>query len=544
MTPPTLTDRLLGTPIHDRGHWEGRYPPRGLPAGAEVTRFGPSPTGFVHIGGIYVAMICQSVARDSGGVFILRVEDTDRAREVPGAAAQLGRALVYFGLKPDEGEEHGEYGPYRQSERRQVYDTFVAELLEGGQAYPCFCSREDLEAIAVEQRAAEVPTGYWGEWARCRDLSPEEAERRLDAVENAVVRFRAPAPAGRRVTYEDRVRGPLELDDNSNDAVIRKADGLPTYHFAHAVDDHLMRVTTVIRGDEWISSVPLHLQLFSVLSFEQVGYAHIAPLMKLDGGNKRKLSKRKDPEANVDFYIEQGYPAEAIACYLRGLANSRLIDRPCPETAQEPIVLEQCSASGQLVDMAKLDEISRNWIGELSDEQIVERLREWATQCDPSLAAAIDSDPERVEAALSVERADTDTPRKDLAKWSDFRPKFGFMVPSLFEPVTDPADERFAPLDPEAVLTLASHVREHYVHNAPDEEWFGQIREAALAHGFAPNAKALKADPDGFRGGIRDAANVVRVLLTGSRQSPNLPDVARVLGEDEVLRRLSSLTPP
>jgi glutamyl-tRNA synthetase len=534
-------ERLIPRPLAPPEQWDERYPPRDLPAGAEVTRFAPSPTGYVHIGSIYVSLIAQSVAHASGGVFFVRVENTDRAREVADAGVQLERGLSAFGLLPDEDDPDGPYAPYRQSDRQAIYDSYVAELLDADRAYPCFCTREELTETTKAQQAAGVPTGYWGRWARCRHLDENAVRARLDEGAPYVIRFRAPEFEGQRVSYHDRIRGELELEDNRNDTVIRKSMGLPTYHFAHAVDDHLMRVTTVIRGDEWISSVPLHLQLFDALGFTRIGYAHIAPLMKQEGKSKRKLSKRKDDEANVDFYLQAGYPVEGIRCYLRGTANSRLIDRPCAETEAEPIVLEQCSASGALVDLPKLEQICRDYVAGLGIEEVVTRLTAWAATYDPSLATALAAEPDVAARALAVEQAETGRPRKNLAKWSDFRDEYGFLLPGLFEPVTDPADERFAPLDGAAVGELVDYLMARYEHDGDSERWFGQIRAAAEGCGFAPGVKQFKAEPDRYRGSIREASNTFRVLLTGSRFSPDLFEVSRALGNDEVRRRLSSL---
>ena len=539
--PADIRKPLIPGPVATPEHWESRYPPRALEPGAHVTRFAPSPTGYVHIGSIYVALISESVAHSTGGRFFVRIEDTDREREVADAAVQLARALDAFGLVPDEGEPDGPYGPYRQSVREPIYDTFATALLDAGHAYPCFCTREELAEIAQHQREAGVPTGYWGEWARCRNLGADEVRRRVAEGAPYVIRFRAPESETGRIAYTDLIRGRLELESNRNDAVIRKSTGLPTYHFAHVVDDHLMRVTTVIRGDEWISSVPLHLQLFDAAGFARVGYAHIAPLMKLDGKSRRKLSKRKDPEANVDFYLSQGYPIEGVRCYLRGLANSRLIDRPCSEVASEPLRLEECAVSGQLVDFPKLEQICRDHVSTLDVDDVIDQLTAWAQIYDEPLANQLSVNRDLVVRALAVEQSQPGRPRKVLAKWSDFRHEYGFLLPALFEPVTDAADERFAPLDPEAVRDLAAYLVDRYRHDGDSETWFGQIRTAAGALGFAPSVREFKAEPDRYRGSIREASSVFRVLLTGSRSSPDMFEVARVLGEEEVLRRLRSL---
>ena len=363
------------------------YPPRDLPEEAKVTRFSPSPTGYLHIGGVYAATIDVDVARQSGGVYFVRLEDTDQARVAEGAAAQFAEAFAYFSIGPDEDDQNGHYGPYSQSERSQIYLTYVRELLRQGRAYPCFATKQDLEEMTARQRAAGALPGYYGKWAIWRDADPEEVAKRLAAGEPYVVRFRSPGTAGARVSFTDAIRGELSLDDNRNDAVILKSSDteprLPTYHFAHAVDDHLMRVNLVIRGEEWISSVPLHLQLFDALGFPRVQYAHIALLMKQEGGSRRKLSKRRDPEATVSFYIERGYPAPAVQYYLRGLANGRLAEMPLPEALAAPIRLSECGTAGPLVDMVKLDDISADYIATLSGQQILAEVSIWAEPLCP-----------------------------------------------------------------------------------------------------------------------------------------------------------------
>jgi glutamyl-tRNA synthetase len=520
---------------------EARYPARPLAAGAEVTRFGPSPTGYVHIGSMLVALIAEAVARESEGVFLLRIEDTDRSRLVDDAVVQLKRALEYFHIAPDEDITKGDYGPYRQSERGDIYDVYVAALLARDQAYPCFCTPEELSELTARQRAAEVPTGYWGRWARCRTLSPDEVQRRLDNGDSYVIRFKAPEFTGKRIKYVDVIRGALEIEDNRNDVVIRKSMGLPTYHMAHPIDDHLMRVTTVIRADEWLSSVPLHLQLFNALDFPAPRYAHIAPIMMMEGKSKRKLSKRKDPEANVDYYSSAGYPAEGLLSYLRGLANSRLQDRPVAEVLAAPIHLDECSVSGQLLDLPKLDQICRDFIAELDYAEIADRLETWSNDYDEVLAGYLREDRQSVVNALAIEGTAAGKPRKDLARWSDFGEKYAFLLPQAFALVTDAADARFAPLEPDLVRRTARAVAENYQHDGDSAKWFDQVRRVGIDLGFAPTVGEYKRNPDQFRGPIKEAANVIRVLLTGSTRSPDLYETTRVLGASEVMRRLTAL---
>ena len=571
-----LVDQLFPADLPDPADWADRYPPRELPDGAHVTRFAPSPTGFVHIGGVYTAMIAKNVADTSGGVYFVRVEDTDRSREVVGAAEQFGRAFDYFDIASEEGSD-GPYGPYLQSEREPIYLSHVRELLRAGRAYPCFATPEELEDITRRQRATKLPTGYYGSWAIWRDADRADVAAKLAAGTPYVVRFRSPGVHG-RMSFEDVIRGRLEHEANRNDVVILKSSAqsprLPTYHFAHVVDEQLMRVDLVVRGEEWISSVPLHLQLFDALGFDPPAYAHVAPLMKTDDGNKRKLSKRKDPEASVDFYLDAGYPAAAVLYYLRGLANGRLAELPLAQALAEPIRLAECGVAGPLVDMVKLADISGDHIATLTGPEILDAVSAWAAESsasgttlgaessasgttlgagssasgttlgagrDPELARAIAANRALAERAVDVERVGVENPRKDLVRWSDFRGLYGFFFSDLFTPVTDANDERFGGLDAALVRKLAADFAEHYAWADEQPEWFAQVRNVAGRHGFAPNPKAFKKDPAAYPGMLKDAANVIRVAVTGATRSPDLHQVCGALGAEEVVRRLGAL---
>lgn len=537
-------DALFPADLPDPEHWEQRYPPRRLPDGAMVTRFCPSPTGFAHLGGVYVAVLDKDLATKSGGTYFIRIEDTDQQRTVEGATSQFEAAFSYFGVTSDETDENGGYGPYTQSARAEVYLTYVREFLRRGQAYLCFATKEELAANADEQRAVKVPTGYYGRWALWRDAPDARVREALAAGQPYVVRFRSPGEQG-RVTYTDLVRGTLEIDANRNDIVILKSsDGplrLPTYHFAHLVDDHLMRVTNVIRGDEWLSSVPAHLQLFDAAGFERIPYAHIAPLLKTEGGSKRKLSKRKDPEASVEFYVTAGYPAPAVLYYLRGLLNGRLAEMPLAKALAAPLRLAECGVSGMLVDLVKLEDIAADHVATLSSQDVLAQVLVWADTHDPELAAAGRAQQDLALRALDIERVGVDNPRKDLRKWSDFRPTYGYFFDALFEPVTDPADSRLGGLAPSVVRELCTAVLRDYRNLADADAWFDQIRTVAIANGFAASVKEYKGAPDTFVGSIREAAQVIRVLLTGSTRSPALHLVTAALGEPEVRRRIDAV---
>jgi glutamyl-tRNA synthetase len=424
-------------------------------------------------------------------------------------------------------------------------------MLRQGKAYPCFATRQELEEITARQRAAGALPGYYGKWAIWRDAPEDQVTARLAAGDPYVVRFRSPGLAGTRVSFTDAIRGELTLDDNRNDAVILKSSDteprLPTYHFAHAVDDHLMRVTLVIRGEEWISSVPLHLQLFDALGFERVQYAHIALLMKQDGGSRRKLSKRKDPEATVSFYIEQGFPAPAVQYYLRGLANGRLAEMPLPEALAAPIRLSDMGTAGPLVDMVKLDDICADYVATLPGEEILAEVTTWARRYAPDLVPVLEAERPLALRALSIEREGAENVRKDLRKWADFPAVYGYFFPQLFTLVTDPADARFGSLDSDLVRAVADAFASKYTPPGPytpprkDPQWFEQIRQLAADLGFAPSGKVYKQDPAAYPGSIAHASNIIRVLFTGTSNSPDLAQVAGALGTDEALRRVRAV---
>jgi glutamyl-tRNA synthetase len=546
MLSRSVTDSLFPADLPEPEHWERRYPPRDLPAGAEVTRLAPSPTGFLTLGGVYTAIINADIARQTGGIYLVRLEDTDQARLAEGAAEQFAEAFAYFSIAPDEDDQTGRYGPYTQSARAEIYLTYVRDLLRRGLAYPCFATKQELEEITARQRAARARPGYYGKWAIWRDAPEEQVTERLAAGDPYVVRFRSPGLAGVRVSFTDAIRGELTMDDNRNDAVILKSSDaeprLPTYHFAHAVDDHLMRITLVLRGEEWISSVPLHLQLFDALGFGRVRYAHIAALMKQEGGSRRKLSKRRDPEATVSFYVEQGFPAPAVQYYLRGLANGRLAEMPLAKALAAPIKLSECGTAGPLVDMVKLDDICADYIATLPGDQILGEVTAWAYRFAPDLTMVLSAEHALALRALAIERDGAPNPRKDLRKWADFLPVYGYFFPELFVPVTDPGDPRFGGLDPDLVRAVADAFARGYTPPGEDLTlWFGQVRRLAADLGFAPNQKVYNQDPAAYPGSITDASQVIRVLLTGTLKSPDLGKVAAALGTDEVLRRVRAL---
>jgi glutamyl-tRNA synthetase len=538
-------DSWFPSHLPEPSHWEERFASRNLPEGAEVTRFAPSPTGSLHLGGLYVAALAQDLAHQSGGAYLVRIEDTDKKREVADVVDEFDRTFQYFALAPDQAGDGDRWGPYRQSEREEIYLGYVRELVRQGRAYPCFCSPEELAVSTGEQQRSRSPLGYYGKWARCRNLNLQEASERIAKGEDFTIRFRCPVGMPGRVRFSDRVRGTLTMLDNGNDVVILKSahDGgrLPTYHLAHVVDDHLMRVTLVVRGEEWISSLPLHRQLHDALGFRPPSYAHVAPLMKVDGTSRRKLSKRKDPESSATFYIAAGYPAPAVLHYLRSLANNRLADLPTARALTEPIRLEEAGLSGPMVDFDKLRSLSRDYIASLTTEEASRAVGAWAAEYDQELGAALLEHRGLTTAAFEIARRGTGTPRKDLACWREFREKYGFLFPGLHSLVTRLDDARLGGLGPEIVADLVTDLSETYRATGPADDWFAQLRALAERHDFAPDARTYRDAPESFRGSVRDVANVLRVCLTGSRRSPDLFQVAHALGEDEVLRRLAPL---
>jgi glutamyl-tRNA synthetase len=551
MLTPEAINKLFDAELPEPSHWEFLNPPRDLPAGAIVTRFAPSPTGFLHTGGVYVATLGKNLAVHSAGSYFIRIEDTDQARIVPGSRAQFARAFKYFDIESDENELNSKWGPYEQSKRERIYHTYARELVRNDHAYLCFCTREELAQMTEEQNAAKLQTGYYGSWARCRNLSQAEVMSRLEAGKPYTIRFRSPAgaphaPPG-RVEFLDLIRGRIEHQDNTNDVVLLKSSDqsprLPTYHFAHVVDDTLMRVTVVLRGEEWISSVPVHLQLFNALGFKPIPYAHIAPLMKFDGASRRKLSKRKDNEADVAFYIKSGYPAGAVLHYLRGLANSRFAEMTFAESASAALSLSDCGVAGPIFDLVKLESISREFIAQLPIEEALEGLITWARENDAELATVLTGNLPQVRRIFANERNPA-VQRKDLAKWNEFRAAYGLYFQELFPPVSNASDPRFAPVGSDMVVKLAKGFADSYRHEDNKETWFEQIRKLASDHGFAPTAGQYKKSPESFAGSIGHVSNVIRIAMTGLTTSPDLFLVAQNLGEEEVLKRVRAVIQP
>lgn len=525
---------------------EEKYPPRALPEGARVTRFSPSPTGYLHIGGLFGALADYMTAKATGGVFYLRIEDTDKKREIEDGVSGILEGLRAFGITPDEGvtgfdSETGAYGPYTQSKRVEIYHIVAKDLVRRGLAYPCFCTADELTALREQQeKDGALIRGYFGKYAKCRDLSDEEIEANLRAGKPYVLRFRSDGDENRRVRFDDIVRGKIEFPENIIDEVLLKSDGVPTYHFAHVCDDHFMRTTHVLRGEEWLSSVPKHIALFKACGFRAPKYAHTPLVLKIDeqDGTKRKISKRKDPEAAVSYFVDSGYPKEALIEYLMTLLNSNFEDwrraNPEADIYSFPFNLKKMSVSGALFDLAKLNDISKTVISRMDAQTVFDRTLEWAKTYDAEYAALLENDPQKALGMMALDRGGK-KPRKDIAMWSQVRSYFSYMYPALYEKdYTLP--ENIDAADAAAILHEYSEV-----WSPADEKdvWFEKIKALCAPHGFTPNVKEYKRNPDAFKGHVGDVSTVIRIAVTGRTNTPDLCTILQLLGEETVHARLA-----
>lgn len=526
-------------------YYEEKYPERNLKEGAIVTRFAPSPTGFVHIGGLYQSVIARKLATQTDGVFFLRVEDTDQKREVENGITGIVQALNDFGIVPDEGmisetEGKGNYGPYRQSQRKEIYQSYAKYLISQGKAYPCFCTPEEGEEIRAKQEAAKIRPGYYGVWAKCRNVTVEEAIKRIENGEKYIIRFKSPGREDRKIKHHDVIKGNVDFPENDQDIVIIKADGLPTYHFAHAIDDHLMRTTHVIRGDEWLSSVPLHLQLFHELGFKAPKYAHIAPIMKNDNGNKRKLSKRKDSEAAVSYYDEEGIPEEAVKEYLMNIANSNFENwrRANKEKSIEEFELQlnKMSVSGALFDMIKLLDVGKTVISMFTSEEVYEKSLEWANKYDNELKDML-KDKEYALKIFSIERGNK-KPRKDISKWSEVKENIEYMYDEKFLNKEQEYPYQVISEKEDINRILELYLEKYYNENDDKQEWFDKIKELSGELGYAKEVKEFKANPEAYKAHVGDVSTVIRVALTGRTNTPDMYEIMKVLGKESIEKRL------
>lgn len=519
---------------------EAKYPPRNVPEGAVITRMAPSPTGFVHLGNLVQGLTSERMAHQSGGVLFLRVEDTDAKREIPGAVEVLIESLKHYGIHFDEGAtidgDNGSYGPYRQRQRASIYHVYAKKLVEEGKAYPCFCTEEELAAMREKQEANKENTGYYGPYAIWRDRPMEDIQAQLAAGQPWVLRFRSTGDISHQFKYNDLVKGELTVTENDVDQVLLKSDGIPTYHFAHAVDDHLMRTTHVVRGDEWLPSLPFHIQLFQALGFTLPKYVHIGPLMKMDGNSKRKLSKRKDPELALTYYKSEGFPVQAVYEYIMTLLNSNYEDwrraNPTAPATDFKFSPKKLNPAGNLFDYAKLCDVSKNEIAKMDAQQVYTLLVEWAREFDPDFAQKLTADPDFAVRILAIGRGGK-KPRKDMATWADAKPYMGFFYDEYLEaPVFD---EKF---DKAVIRSALEKFLERFNFQDDATVWFDKVKEITQELGFTTDMKAYKQNPDAFPGTVADVSTFLRLAVTGKTNSPDLYTVMQILGKDVTVSRI------
>ena len=519
---------------------EEKYPLRNLPEGAVVTRMAPSPTGFVHLGNLLQGMIAERMAHQSGGVLFLRVEDTDAKREVPGAVEVLIDSLKHYGVNFDEGATHdgdnGIYGPYRQRQRAGIYHVYAKKLVSEGMAYPCFCTEEELAAMRERQEANKETTGYYGKYAMWRDRSMEDVQAQLAAGNPWVLRFRSTGSVENQFKFDDLVKGKLTITENDIDHVLLKSDGIPTYHFAHACDDHLMRTTHVVRGDEWLATLPFHIQLFKALNFKLPKYVHIGPLMKMDGTSKRKLSKRKDPEAALTFYKAEGFPIKAVYEYVITILNSNFEDwrraNPDVDATEFKFSPKKLNPAGSLFDYAKLVDVSKNVISRMDADEVYNLLTEWAQEFDADFGAKLAADRDYAVSILAIGRGGK-KPRKDLSVWKDAKDYMGFFYDEyLQEPVFD---EKF---DKAVIADVLNRFLAVYDPADDSNTWFEKVKTITTDMGFTTDMKAYKADPTAFPGTVADISNFIRLAVTGKTNAPDLHTVMQILGKERSEARI------
>ena len=531
---------------------EAKYPPRNLPEGAKVTRFAPSPTGFVHFGGLFPSTVGERLAHQSQGIFYLRIEDTDAKREVEGAAEGLITTLAHYGINFDEGAvlggDRGDYGPYRQSQRASIYHVYAKQLVREGKAYPCFCTDEEIQTLSQTDKKAEIKNKDWHEDAEAarlqmlkqREFTIEEVEAEIKAGHKFVLRILADGDPNKKVPFTDLIKGKLEIPENDEDFVLLKSDGIPTYHFAHAVDDHLMGTTHVIRGEEWLPSLAKHLQLFRYLNFKLPKYLHIAQIMRLDeNGSKKKLSKR-DMGANMNDYKEMGYAPECVNEYVMTLLNSNYEEwhaqNPEKPYTEFPFSIKKMSTSGCLFDFKKFNDISKNVISRMTAEQVYKYSLEWAKEFDAEFASVLENDPEYTKAILAIGRGGK-KPRKDLATWRDVKDYAGFFYDRYFK-IEQPIDERF---DRSDIVNCLNAFLQSYDCCDTMDVWFEKIKTISAENGFCSDTKEYKNNPDAYKGSVADVSMFLRVAVTGKLNAPDMYSVMQILGKDKVSERITSM---
>ena len=524
--------------------YEKEYPERNLEKGACVTRFAPSPTGYIHIGNFMSALIDYVIARQSNGVFYLRNEDTDKAREIDGAAELIMDVLGYYGMTPDEyelnGKVVGKYGPYIQSERKEIYHTFIKHLIKIGRAYPCFCTKEELDQMRENQETMKIRTGYHGRFARCSRLTPEEAIEKINNGEKYIIRFRSNGNFDNKFEFDDLRQGKLFLNENDIDEVIMKSENmLPTYHFAHIVDDYLMHTTHVVRGEDWLPSAPKHIQMFEAFGFTAPKYIHTPLIMKKDGDSLRKISKRKDPEASMSYYKELGYPQLAVIESLMTIINSNYEEwhtaNPDKKFTDFEFSANKMSTSGALYDLMKLEDISKNIISKMTKDELYEASYEWSKSYDRKLQALIEKDPEYYKNVINIEREQV-KPRKDIAKYSDIYRLVWYMDDDIYED-SDKSYEWGKILDEDEIDKILKTYMDKYFDVSDKDTWFNNIKSMCDELGYASNMKEYKKNPDAFKGNVADVSTVLRVALTSKSQTPDLYEIMKLFGKDRILKR-------
>jgi len=528
---------------------EKRYPKRNLEEGAIVDRFAPSPTGFLHSGSLFTALVCYQFAMQTNGVFMLRLEDTDSKREVEGSGERLLNELSLFGVVPTEGYfgtyEEGSYGPYKQSDRSLIYKTVIKELIKRGDAYPCFCTEENLNSLREEQESKKENPGYYGKYAKCSTLTPLEAIEKINNGEKYIIRFRSHGDHNNKIQVHDLIKGDLELTENDQHIVILKGDGLPTYHFAHLCDDHFMRTTHVMRGEEWLSSLPIHYELFNRLGWDLPNYAHLPVIMKLDNGKRRKLSKRLDKEAAVSFFLEAGYPKEALLEYLFTLANSDFEEWRL-QNMNEPIfnfklTFDKFNIDGALFDIEKINNISKERLCRLTKEEFTDKALEYAVSYNKELYDLINRDRTYFESIINIER-EKENPRKDYTKFEDIVPFISFFYDDYYDKILSGNTLEFNPkfTKEEIDSVLNAHLNNLGLELS-EEEWFNNLKNVMNPLGYASNKKEMREDPEHFKGTIGDASEMIRIALTGRKSSPNLYYVEEILGENRIKERFNKV---
>lgn len=548
MTNKEFAEFLLPDVEHDWEYYENLYPERDLPEGAIVTRYAPSPTGLPHMGNLLSGFMAYCFAHQSNGVFYLRIEDTDTERTVENGTSKIIDIMKDFDITFDEGmindtDEVGSYGPYMQSRRKDIYQAYARKLIEEDKAYPSFASKEELDEIREFQESTKQRLGYYGRYAKDRHMTKEEAIERINNGEKFVIRMKSPGDFNRSIIINDLIKGKIEMPENDIDEVIIKKDGLPTYHFAHAIDDHLMHTTHVIRGDEWVSSTAKHLQIFDVLGFKHVKYAHLAPLLKNDNGTKRKLSKRKDPEAGLVYYIEQGIPVEAVKLYLATIINSNfeawLDANPGASIDQFKFDFKKVGSSGGAIyDMEKLTNISKNYLSRLKAADLYDRILNWAKTYDTDFESLISKYKDYTINILNIER-EQKKPRKDFAKYSDVSNSIWYMYDELFDNKELSYDFKNITDKDEIKNILSTYIDKYYSESDDKETWFNKIKSLCDDLGYASDMKAYKENPNNFKGNVADVSTVIRVALTTSSMTPDLYELLRLIGKDRILKRFS-----